>query len=509
MPPYPDDAVDYGDEEWDGLQGETSATDHPEPIVPTPSEELVPFDPYKITPIDICSLGPMSRLPNSFDGENWDHWCGQMTRLFNTTGAASYVDGTLGQPDLDCPRDLALWKKNDNLIQTLITQNIKANQSFHVNNEVSAYSMWHALCDVFDIKGHQTGTEILRSLFRLQAQEGDDIGKHVFELKQIWECLNNLGEDAGVSFSPYCFKNIIASSLPSSWDNITDPYLGLPTLNEKDSKKLMGPQQFIGFLKDKYQGQQARTDGSNNQAFSANTNSSSSSSMRARPPRKPKSKLLTDRIGPKPHSNPKSEPWYNYTLCRTPYHTTENCRNKNKPKCDKCGYHGCDPNRCQGKREQKRLRGSNDGRIGKNKKQKVEEIPTTAYVEEIDDAGDHLVAYPMNVVEDGEYNRFDLYWLADSAASTHICTERDAFINYMPLETTSIQGVGGIRTPAQGRGSVKLESEINGCTYTLKLQNVLHIPNNPHNLLSLGKWDENKGIWEGGNGKIILKTCTG
>ena len=106
---------------------------------------------------------------------------------------------------------------------------------------------------------------------------------------------------------------------------------------------------------------------------------------------------------------------------------------------------------------------------------------TTAYIEEVDDSG-NLVAYHTDVVEEEQYNDFDLYWLADSAASTHICNDRDAFISYAPLQSTSVKGIGGIQTPAQGRGSVELKSEIKGNTYLIRLENVLHIPNTPHSL---------------------------
>ncbi|KAF8055684.1 hypothetical protein FPV67DRAFT_1355510, partial [Lyophyllum atratum] len=69
-------------------------------------------------------------------------------------------------------------------------------------------------------------------------------------------------------------------------------------------------------------------------------------------------------------------------------------------------------------------------------------------------------------------------WLADSATTAHISNQR--------------------------RGTVELESYIDGTTYILKLQNVLHIPDNRNNLMSLGRWDASGGRYQGGNGTLSL-----
>jgi hypothetical protein len=37
-------------------------------------------------------------------------------------------------------------------------------------------------------------------------------------------------------------------------------------------------------------------------------------------------------------------------------------------------------------------------------------------------------------------------WLADSASTTHITNQRDAFINYRPLQNAVVQGVGDLTT---------------------------------------------------------------
>ncbi|KAH9168898.1 hypothetical protein EDB89DRAFT_1824656, partial [Lactarius sanguifluus] len=78
-------------------------------------------------------------------------------------------------------------------------------------------------------------------------------------------------------------------------------------------------------------------------------------------------------------------------------------------------------------------------------------------------------------------------WLANSATMSHIANERTAFMEYEPLQHTSMIGVGGTKVPIKGRGTVELESRLNGKTYLLQLESVLHILSNKNNLLSLGR----------------------
>ena len=77
-------------------------------------------------------------------------------------------------------------------------------------------------------------------------------------------------------------------------------------------------------------------------------------------------------------------------------------------------------------------------------------------------------------------------WLADSVTTLHICNARDAFITYVPIEPIPVMGVGNIRAHAKGRGSVKIKSHCDDHEYTLILENVLHVPENSNNLISLG-----------------------
>ena len=101
-------------------------------------------------------------------------------------------------------------------------------------------------------------------------------------------------------------------------------------------------------------------------------------------------------------------------------------------------------------------------------------------------------------------NSMQLYdWLADCATTSHIANQHEQFHTFEPL-VRPINGVGNAQTQAKGRGTIKINSKVNGQIYKLTLKDVLYVPNNPHNLLALGHWDKADGTWNGGQGTLRL-----
>jgi hypothetical protein len=95
-------------------------------------------------------------------------------------------------------------------------------------------------------------------------------------------------------------------------------------------------------------------------------------------------------------------------------------------------------------------------------------------------------------------------WLADSTTTSHVTNMHNAFISFKPLQNMPVNGVGSIMTHAKGQGTIELKSKINGYKYILRLEDILYIPTNPQNLLSLGCWDKSGGQYKGGNGHLFL-----
>ena len=100
-------------------------------------------------------------------------------------------------------------------------------------------------------------------------------------------------------------------------------------------------------------------------------------------------------------------------------------------------------------------------------------------------------------------------WVADNATSSHIASECDSFETYTKIQKSTVAGVGGKKAAAIGHGTVTLISNCNGVNWTLKLENVLHVPGQRNNLISLGRWDKAGSTYQGGENKITLITKDG
>ena len=88
----------------------------------------------------------------------------------------------------------------------------------------------------------------------------------------------------------------------------------------------------------------------------------------------------------------------------------------------------------------------------------------------------------------------DLFeWIADSASTVHITNQHNAFASYNPVPDIKVTGVGRVQAFAVGKGTVYLKSECNGKTNILHLNNILYIPCNQNNLLSVICWERAPG----------------
>ena len=93
--------------------------------------------------------------------------------------------------------------------------------------------------------------------------------------------------------------------------------------------------------------------------------------------------------------------------------------------------------------------------------------------------------------------------------TSHVCNRHEAFTRFHPISATTVAGVGNLETKAEGRGTVELTSWCNGHKYILQLEDVLYIPNNRNNLISLGKWDQGGRQFRSGGGVLTLITKDG
>jgi len=91
-------------------------------------------------------------------------------------------------------------------------------------------------------------------------------------------------------------------------------------------------------------------------------------------------------------------------------------------------------------------------------------------------------------------NRNSFEWVTDSASTVHVTNWCDAFTTYTPVLDIRVTGIGGVQAFAVGKGTVYLSTECDGKHSIIHLQNVLHIPCNQDNLLSVIRWDKAPGV---------------
>jgi hypothetical protein len=58
-----------------------------------------------------------------------------------------------------------------------------------------------------------------------------------------------------------------------------------------------------------------------------------------------------------------------------------------------------------------------------------------------------------------EINQFD--WIFNTGSTSHICMQRDAFIDYYPLQNSTITRIGPMPATAMGKGTMMVHMSIN------------------------------------------------
>ena len=77
-------------------------------------------------------------------------------------------------------------------------------------------------------------------------------------------------------------------------------------------------------------------------------------------------------------------------------------------------------------------------------------------------------------------------WIIDSGATTHICTNLEAFATYQSSHCQVVKGLGNKPVVARGQGTILLQTCVNDNQYTLRLTQVLYVPKARQNLISVG-----------------------
>ena len=275
------------------------------------------------------------------------------------------------------------------------------------------------------------------------------------------------------------FTNILISSLPASWDPFTTSYLGSQT-----GDRVLTSQQFIAIIQDESNRRKSNGgDGGTETVLTAQSSKRTAKKRKAVEPEKTKKACFT---------------------CGRTNHLAKDCFFKGKPKCEKCGRFNHETSECRsaekGKEKEKTVTESVTTQNGKHRK--VECAQQARDVQEDEDMEDGTYVTKNTASSDCADIHADS-WLADSAASSHLSSLREAFTEFTPLNRT-IRGVGNIEVPVKGRGTIKLKSWTDGQNFVIVLKDVLYVPQAPNNLFSISRLDESGGHANMGDGRIHL-----
>jgi hypothetical protein len=123
-------------------------------------------------------------------------------------------------------------------------------------------------------------------------------------------------------------------------------------------------------------------------------------------------------------------------------------------------------------KEKWKNKNGNSGKKGEEETNVIEEHIAFSVKEELYNFNTHDTC---NV--EGMDERLIFYdWMADSATSSHVTHQHEAFTTYTPITNKLVTCVGGKEAIIAGQGTVELISTCKGQSYTLLLENVLHVP---------------------------------
>ena len=163
-------------------------------------------------------------------------------------------------------------------------------------------------------------------------------------------------------------------------------------------------------------------------------------------------------------------------------------------KCTNCNQFGHKETTCCFEKMDKKYKSRksfNSGCEGKRRcteSKKAHQSKETAHIEEVEEVVFQTTKYKVkDTFEGAEYYNFDtdvpsyknderlIYYdcLADSATTSYILNQHEAFISFEASEKTMVRGIGSIKTHTEGRGTVQLESTCNGQKFTLTLKDIL------------------------------------
>ena len=428
--------------------------------------------------------------------DNWSPWKQDVQLHLRITGLIGYAQGTITCPDESSDQEsYDNWVYNDMCAQEIIRERVEEQQKQVISNCDTARQMWTNLEKIHQPCGHRSIANLVRELHDHRPQEGDDIIAHLKAVQEIWDKIVLICPESSLPYTPQTFKQILAYSLPHTWDNFTERFELDP------AKQNISVHTWIGMVNEEFQ-QRLKREGKTYETQYASTQKSGNT--------------LLNRIGGSAASDTKDTDRCKY--CWRPSHKSEDCWSLIKTKCKHCNKPGHPEKNCRMRRKQQKKKGK-EALVAEALTEKSE-----AHTVEIDETdNEHLAAVEstsystVEPVFDNVYDSSYHYasspfnkasrmyeWLADTGSTNHISNTCDIFSTYISANDAKVIGVGGMETKILGRGTINLTARYGDYVTSLTLEKVNYISTNKYNIISLGHWEIDGRSYHAENGKITL-----
>lgn len=338
----------------------------------------------------------MSDTPSSLfrikqlQGDNWIPWKRRITAILRERGLLGHIDGTTQWPapaDANKPTmaeiaNMEAWDGRDTKARTQIELTIGDSEMVHILGAKTSKAMWDQLKMVKEARGTLGMMAARRRLYRMTADEGVEMITHIALLRQIQEELHLMESEV----SDIEFLTILITSLPESWDQFTAGYFGARSTNTA----VITSYKLSAILID--EDRRRKEKGGGESALFSRGHS------------------MHSKMADGKHTELTC---YN---CNKQGHTKAKCWSKGG------GKEG------QGPKTKKAKDGKRAGNHQVNQAEAVKNtLPNEAFT----------AKETVMIAKGDKWRR----WYADSAASSHIATEREMFVDYVAT-TSAVRGIG-------------------------------------------------------------------
>jgi len=386
----------------------------------------------KIEPSKYLTL--FARLPNKLTASNFISWMFAVEATLDTIDLLGYINGSI-TAHLPQHARYENWRAANALVRSILITNMSEEAAVQMSHLWNAGEIWQEAKRLFSGQTMTDYTLTITSLVTTKYVDGEDPAAHTAKMKAFRRDLQLMSRNIDDGL----FACLLRISMPPSWNYV---FSGLP---------------------DNYSSVEVERRIKDEHGIKTNQESVAMMAYRAGDGHK--------------HEHRAGEPFC--TNCNKPGHWIAGCWAKGG------GAEGKGPR--QKKKQRKRDSEKKDKKKGKEK-------ANQAVHDDSDAESQHThSSYMATNIPSPSHSQFR--WILDGGATTHICKDRSAFVNFIP-RCDIIGGVNKKATSLEvlGTGDIKVIVTIDGRKdKTITLSNASYCPDAADNLVSESRMDR-KGL---------------